>query len=95
VPQNGWEDEDGVGHVSRSSGLLHLKTSRARVFQSGLKTGAGTVWVVHVASSWRLYQSEAKDGQFDGVRCGAAQVRPNYPYFIIVFFLAHRGILVF
>jgi hypothetical protein len=29
---------DGVGHGSRSSGLLHMKASLARVFQSGLKT---------------------------------------------------------
>jgi hypothetical protein len=28
-----------VGHVSRSSGLLHMKASLARVFQSVLKTG--------------------------------------------------------
>jgi hypothetical protein len=26
--QNRWEDEDGVGHTSRSSGLLHLDASR-------------------------------------------------------------------
>jgi hypothetical protein len=30
-----------VGHASRSSGLLHLEVSRARVFQSGFKTGGG------------------------------------------------------
>jgi hypothetical protein len=41
VPQNRWEDEDGVGHVSRSSGLLHLKASQARVSQFCLKTGEG------------------------------------------------------
>jgi hypothetical protein len=27
-----------VGHTSRSSGLLRVKVSRTRVFQSGLKT---------------------------------------------------------
>jgi hypothetical protein len=32
---------DGVGHASRSSGLLHVETSLARVSQSGLKTGGG------------------------------------------------------
>jgi hypothetical protein len=31
VPQNQQEDEDGVGHASRSSGLLRLEASRARV----------------------------------------------------------------
>jgi hypothetical protein len=30
-----------VGHVSRSSGLLHVEASLARVFQSDLKTGGG------------------------------------------------------
>jgi hypothetical protein len=40
VPQN-QRREDGMGHTSRSSGLLHLKASRARVFQSGLKTDRG------------------------------------------------------
>jgi hypothetical protein len=30
---------DGVGHVLRSSSLLHVKSSRARIFWSGLKTG--------------------------------------------------------
>jgi hypothetical protein len=31
-----------VGHAPRSSGLLHVKASLARVSQSGLKTGGGT-----------------------------------------------------
>jgi hypothetical protein len=30
-----------VGHASRYSGLLHVKASQVRVFQSGLKTGGG------------------------------------------------------
>jgi hypothetical protein len=42
VPQNR-RREDGMGHTSRSSGLLHLKASRARVFQSALKTGRGVM----------------------------------------------------
>jgi hypothetical protein len=42
VPQNRWEG-DGVGHASRSSGLLRIKASQARVFYSGLKTGGGTM----------------------------------------------------
>jgi hypothetical protein len=29
----------GVGHTLRSSGLLHVEASLARIFQSGLKTG--------------------------------------------------------
>jgi hypothetical protein len=31
-----------VGHASRSGGLLHLEASRAKVSQSGLKTGRDT-----------------------------------------------------
>jgi hypothetical protein len=30
-----------VGHTSRSSGLLYVEASLARVFQSGLKTDGG------------------------------------------------------
>jgi hypothetical protein len=30
-----------MGHTSRSSGLLHVKASLARVSQSGRKTGGG------------------------------------------------------
>jgi hypothetical protein len=37
-PQNRWEG-DGVGHMSRSSGLLRVEVSRTRVSQSALKTG--------------------------------------------------------
>jgi hypothetical protein len=40
APENQWR-EVGVGHVSRSSGLLRVEASLARVFQSGLKTGGG------------------------------------------------------
>jgi hypothetical protein len=40
VSQNRWR-EVGVGHASRSSGLLHVEASLARVSQSGLKTGGG------------------------------------------------------
>jgi hypothetical protein len=31
-----------MGHVSRSSGLLHVEASLARVSQSSFKTGGGT-----------------------------------------------------
>jgi hypothetical protein len=40
APQN-QRREVGVGHVSRSSGLLGVELSLARVSQSGLKTGGG------------------------------------------------------
>jgi hypothetical protein len=41
APQNRWEDEDGVGHASRSSSFLLVKASRTIVFQSDLKTSGG------------------------------------------------------
>jgi hypothetical protein len=50
--------------------------------------------VVHVASSRRSRGSEAKDGQFDDVGCGAVEVGSNYPSLVVIFLLAHRGILV-
>jgi hypothetical protein len=31
-----------MGHASKSSGLLDMEVSLARVYQSGLKTGGGT-----------------------------------------------------
>jgi hypothetical protein len=40
APQN-QRREVGVGHASRSSGLLRVEASLARVSQSGLKIGGG------------------------------------------------------
>jgi hypothetical protein len=42
APQNR-QREVGVGHTSRSSGLLHVEASMTRVFQSDLKTGRGAM----------------------------------------------------
>jgi hypothetical protein len=56
APQN-QQREVGVGHASRSSGLLHVKVSLTRDFQSGLKTGGGATMggvrgtIVEVVSS--------------------------------------------
>jgi hypothetical protein len=51
--------------------------------------------VVHVASSQRSYESEAKDGRLDGIGCGAVKVRPNYHSLVVISLLPHRGVLVF
>jgi hypothetical protein len=72
APQNRWEDEDDVGHASRSSGLFHVEACRARVSKSVLKTGEGVVWMVYVASSCRFRQVEAEVGWVDATDC----VRP-------------------
>jgi hypothetical protein len=42
APQNR-QMEVGVGHTSRSSGLLGVEASLARVSHSGLKTGGGVM----------------------------------------------------
>jgi hypothetical protein len=91
VPKNRREDEDGAGHASRSSGLLRLEASRPSVFQSGLKTGGGTMKMVHVASSWRSHGVEAEDEQIDATGC----IGLFYPKFTVFIVLCHRGILVF
>jgi hypothetical protein len=91
APQNRWEDEDGAGHMSRSSGMLWLEVSRARVSQSGLKTGEAAAWVVHVAPSWRSCGSEAEDEQVDVTCC----VGPYYPYFVVFIVLCHMINVVF
>jgi hypothetical protein len=41
APQNRWR-EVGAGHASRSSSLLGVEASLARVSQFGLKTGGGS-----------------------------------------------------
>jgi hypothetical protein len=42
-----------------------VEASQARVFQSDLKTGGGTAWMVHMASSRRFRRVQAKDGRVD------------------------------
>jgi hypothetical protein len=39
--QNRQEDEDDVGHASRSSDLLHVEASQSMISQSSLKTSRG------------------------------------------------------
>jgi hypothetical protein len=88
--QNRWEDEDGMGHALRSSGLLHLEASRARVSQSSLKTGRGTTWMVHMASLWRLCRDEAEDIRVNATGC----IVLFYPNFAIFVVLGNKGSLV-
>jgi hypothetical protein len=63
----------------------------AMISRSGLKTGGDTMWMVHVASSWRLRRDQAEDGRVDAIGC----VGPYYPYFAVYFVLGPMGILVF
>jgi hypothetical protein len=69
APQNRQEG-DGVGHTSRSSGLLRVEASRARVSQSVLKTGGGATaggargTITEVASR----SSRRRTSRYDGIR---------------------------
>jgi hypothetical protein len=88
--QNRWEDEDGARHASKSSGLLHLEVSWARVSQYSLKTGGGAAWMVHVASSWRSRGDEAEDRWVDAT----GYIRLFYLNFADFIVLGHKGSLV-
>jgi hypothetical protein len=90
APQSQWEDEDGTGHTSRSSSLLHLEPSQPRVSQSSLKTSRGVARMVHMASSRRSHGDEAEDGRVDAMDC----IRLFYPNFAIFIVLGHKGSLV-
>jgi hypothetical protein len=78
-----------VGHSSRSSGLLCLEASRARVSQFTLKTGGGAARMVHVASLQRSRGDEAEDGRIDVMDC----IVLFYPNFTVFFILGHKGSL--
>jgi hypothetical protein len=75
MPQNRWEDEDGVGHALISSSLLHLEASCARVSESILKTGGGAARMVNLASSQRSSGDEVEVGWVDAMGC----IRLFYP----------------
>jgi hypothetical protein len=65
--------------VLRSSRLLHVKASRVRIFQSGLKTGEGATRMVHVTTSQRLRQGQVKDGWVYVM----GYIGPCYPCFAV------------
>jgi hypothetical protein len=91
APQNQQEYEDDAGYASRSSGLLHLKASQVRIFQSGIKTGGGVAWIMHMSLLRRLRRVEAKDGWVDAMGCVGA----FHPNFAVFYVLCHIGILIF
>jgi len=73
------------GHVSTSGGFLPREGTRARVCQLSHKTGG----VVADRACGMIVEPPSRrrkrDGRFDGVRCGAAEVRQNYPHLAVVF----------
>jgi hypothetical protein len=79
-----------VGHALKSSGLLRVEASLARVFQSGLKTAEARRPVVHVALSRRLCRRQVEDGRVDATGC----VELCYPTFAVFNVLGLRSIIV-
>jgi hypothetical protein len=88
APQNRRKDEDSMRHASRSSSLLRLEASWARVSQSDLKTGVGTTQMVHVTSSQRSRGDEDENKREDTTSC----IRPCYPYFAILTVLGPKSV---
>jgi hypothetical protein len=78
VPQNRREDDD-AGHASRSSGLLHLEVSWARISQFASKLVEERRRAVHMASSRRTHEDEAEDGRANATGC----IGLFYPYFTV------------
>jgi hypothetical protein len=68
-----------------------VEASRARISQSGLKTGRGTTQMVYVVESRMLRRVEGEDGRVDTTGC----IRPFYHNFVIFIVLGTRGIKVF
>jgi hypothetical protein len=68
----------------------HREASRDRVFQSSLKIGGGTTWMVHVASSQRSRGDEVEDRRVNAMGC----IKLFYFNLAIFFVLGHKGSLV-
>jgi hypothetical protein len=75
-----------VGHMSKSSGMLHVEASLVKVSQSVFKTGA---WK-HVAPSRMLNQSQVEDGHVIMTGC----IGPFYSTFTVFIMLGRMGSLV-
>jgi hypothetical protein len=74
----------------RSSGLLGMEASLARVSQSGLKSGRGTTMGGPRGTIVRLYRRQVEDGRVDTM----GHVGRCYPTFAVFNVLGPRGIVV-
>jgi hypothetical protein len=98
-----------VGHASRSSSLLGVEASLAKISQSDLKTGGGCVGgklktdgsmrrVVHVAPSRVVHVAPSRRLRRRQVEDGRVDatgcVGPCYPTFAVFNVLGPRGIVV-
>jgi hypothetical protein len=86
VPQNQQEDEDDVGHASRSNGLLHLEASRARV--PNLASRLLEAW-----HGWCIWHHHGGRVQMKLIATGC--IRLFYAKFAVFIVLGPKGILVF
>jgi hypothetical protein len=68
-------DEDDMRHALRSSALLRLEASRARVSQFASKLAEARRCVVHMAPSQRSREDQVEDGWVDTTGC----IGPFYP----------------
>jgi hypothetical protein len=67
-----------------------VEANRARIFQSGLKTGGGATWMVHVTSLRRSREDQVENRRIDASDC----TKPCYLYFAIFYILDPKGILI-
>jgi hypothetical protein len=79
-----------VGHTSRSSSLLGVEASLARVFQSGLKTGGGATTGGARGTIRKVRRRQAEDGRADAM----CYVGPCHPCFVVFLLLGARGVVV-
>jgi hypothetical protein len=75
-----------VGHALRSSSLLSVEATLARVSQSGLKAGRGAT----TGGARDTIAEEVEDGRVNATGC----VGPCYPTFAVFNVLGSRGILI-
>jgi hypothetical protein len=80
-----------VGHASRSSSLLGVEASLARVSQSGLKTGEGATMGGAPGTIAEVAPEASYRWTVDATGC----IGPCYPCFAVFFLLGPRGIIVF
>jgi hypothetical protein len=79
-----------VEDASRSSGLLRLEVSRARVSQFDSTLAEALRWVVHMASSRSSHGDQVEDGRVDAM----GYVGPFYLKIVVLYVLEHMGLLL-
>jgi hypothetical protein len=96
MPQNRREG-NGMGHASRSSGLIRVEASRNRVFQSSLKTGGGVTMggargtimeVVSRSSQIRMDRCDELHQTLLQLLCCFSYIRPLGHLIFLVFYLS-------